>query len=68
MSGSDGSFRPNDLITREEAVVTIVRACSVLGASVAAEDSEIAFADADEISAWAVSSIQTAYAAASPQV
>lgn len=31
MSGSDGSFRPNDLITREEAVVTIVRSMLCAG-------------------------------------
>lgn len=57
--GDQGRFRPNDLVTRQEMVVLMMRAVQLLGQqvevgqSVVATDSLQAYVDADEIAVWA---------------
>lgn len=52
VSGYDGYFRPNDLITREEMAVVLTKAYTFLGKT--AESGGIEkFVDADQISNWA---------------
>ena len=63
MKGSGDTFRPGDMITREEAAVTIVRACSAAGGFDTAQNPEKVFDDENEISNWAVSSVKAAYMA-----
>ena len=63
MTGSDGAFRPGDMITREEAAVTIVRACSAVGGFDTVQNGEKVFEDDNEISNWAVESVKAAYMA-----
>lgn len=50
--GSDGSFRPDDQLTREQMVVMLIRALGEEKAALA-YDQTIAFHDADDISVWA---------------
>lgn len=59
MNGYDGSFRPNDRITREEAAVALVNASKYfkLGAGVQAGK---AYTDAREIASWAAASVAEA--------
>lgn len=52
IQGSDGMFRPNDLISREEMAVILYRAKHYIGLG-NEETVSLAFADKDEISAWA---------------
>ncbi len=56
----DGTFRPNDRITREQAMVIIAKAMKITqlqGASPEHSPDRIeTFADADELSGWAISS------------
>ena len=49
--GSDGNFRPNDTITRQEMAVIIVKAYEYLEKS--AEEAELTFSDNGEIADWA---------------
>jgi hypothetical protein len=55
---ADGTFRPNDLITREQAIAIIAKAMKLTGLKdkLGAQSSEAAlrpFADAAEVAAWA---------------
>ncbi|MGP0584271.1 S-layer homology domain-containing protein [Paenibacillus timonensis] len=62
VSGYNGAFRPNELITREEAVVSLVRAAEIMNtAAVAGGQKPPAFADAQDISAWAVKAVDQAW-------
>ncbi len=49
MNGSDGMFRPNDTITRQEAITAIARAFSIAPSQSTLEG----YADADETADWA---------------
>ncbi|RKP46283.1 S-layer homology domain-containing protein [Cohnella endophytica] len=58
----DGTFRPNDKITREQAMVILSKAMTITGLkgklSVQSADATLRlFADASEVSAWAQSSV-----------
>ena len=59
MSGSNGFFRPDDKITREEICVAIANICTVDG-----EYSDAGFADGEDISAWAKNAVNFAKASA----
>lgn len=62
VSGYNGAFRPNDPITREEAVVSLVRAAETMNtAAVAGGQKPPVFADAQDISAWAVKAVDQAW-------
>lgn len=59
---ADGTFRPNDKITREQAMVILAKAMNItgLGDKLAAQSAEAVlrpFADAAEVSAWAQSGV-----------
>ncbi|WP_281884828.1 S-layer homology domain-containing protein [Paenibacillus sp. YYML68] len=56
----DGSFRPDRLVTREEAAVMMMRAASFAGGKVTADPASITFADAGSISSWAKSDVAAA--------
>ncbi|MNX15796.1 Endo-1,4-beta-xylanase A precursor [compost metagenome] len=61
----DGKFRPNDKITREQAMVIISRAMRISGLQdktqgQGAREQIREFADADAISAWAANSVSSA--------
>ncbi|GEM_PF-5791429 len=58
--GSGGKFRPNDNISREEAVVMLMRACKANGIDV--PQGSASFADSSEISSWAADDINAASA------
>ncbi len=60
ISGSGDSFRPNDKITREEAVVVLIKALKKLGKEV--KKSDMIFGDSDKISPWAVDYVNQAVA------
>jgi hypothetical protein len=60
VTGYNGKFRPNDLITREEAAVALARALPSFDLD-AAQGSP-SFGDQDDISAWAVESVREAWA------
>lgn len=49
--GSDGNFRPNDTITRQEMAVIVVKAYEYLGK--VAEIANLTFSDNAEVSSWA---------------
>lgn len=58
----DGMFRPNDIITREQAMVIIAKAMKLTGlqaklAAQAAEGTLHSFGDADEVGGWAKSGV-----------
>ncbi|URN95023.1 MAG: S-layer homology domain-containing protein [Candidatus Pristimantibacillus lignocellulolyticus] len=60
---NDASFRPNDNITREEAMVIIARAMTITKLNEKLTEQPSAaqigqFTDTDEVSSWAVSSIE----------
>ena len=62
VSGSDGMFRPNDCITRQEMCKILVNALEYkTGKSVAAAETD--FSDKAEISGWASEFVKKAYAA-----
>jgi len=48
----DGTFRPNDVITREEAMVITARALEIAGAE-RMESDIVVFKDSQEVSSWA---------------
>ncbi|WP_127492930.1 S-layer homology domain-containing protein [Paenibacillus glycanilyticus] len=60
MSGYGGSFRPNDPITREEAVVTLVRTVKYFEVKDTGKGAP-AFADMKQISAWASAAVDQAW-------
>ena len=57
--GSDGKFRPNDTITREEMAVIIVKAYTYLGGK-GANGAIDNFSDKNSISAWAKAYVDSA--------
>ncbi|MFG1732964.1 S-layer homology domain-containing protein [Paenibacillus sp. 843] len=60
VSGYEGAFRPNDPITREEAVVSLIRAAAYLNLEETTQG-ESAFADAESISTWAMAAVHEAW-------
>nr|WP_240546149.1 S-layer homology domain-containing protein [Paenibacillus artemisiicola] len=60
VTGYQGAFRPNDGITREEAVVALVRAAKYFDLSAPGKGAP-AFADAKSISAWAAAAVNEAW-------
>ena len=62
---TDGSFRPNEKITREQAMVIIARAMGITGlkGKLPAQSADVvlqAFGDADQASGWAIAGIADA--------
>ncbi|RED84100.1 S-layer family protein [Cohnella phaseoli] len=57
MTGSDGSFRPNAVLTREELAVILVR---ITQTSIVGKGGGLAVSDASEISSWAKPYVQAA--------
>ncbi|MDP4097010.1 S-layer homology domain-containing protein [Paenibacillus sp. P96] len=62
VTGYDGKFRPADRITREEAVVSLVRAAKYFSLS-GKQQGEASFADAGKISSWAAAAVKEAWSA-----
>lgn len=60
VTGYQGAFRPNDGITREEAVVALVRAAQYFDLASPGKGAP-AFADAKSISAWAATAVNEAW-------
>lgn len=60
ITGYNGKFRPNDQITREEAVVALVRAADYFNLA-ATNGGQPAFADAGSISGWAKAAASSAW-------
>ncbi|ULO06888.1 S-layer homology domain-containing protein [Paenibacillus sp. 19GGS1-52] len=60
VSGYGGTFRPNDKITREEAVVALVRAVQYFTLTESGKG-EPSFTDVKEIAAWAAASVNKAW-------
>lgn len=60
----DGTFRPEQILTRQDMAALLIRALELLepAASVAEPDPEIRFVDADRVAAWAKSSMNRAVA------
>ncbi|ANY66310.1 hypothetical protein BBD42_07380 [Paenibacillus sp. BIHB 4019] len=57
---SDGTFRPDNRVTREELAVMLTRAIAYANPSLQTANRELALADVETISPWAVDSIQQA--------
>ncbi len=57
---SDGTFRPNNRVTREELAVMLTRAIAYANPSLQTENSVLALADVESISSWAEDSIYQA--------
>ena len=57
--GSNGSFRPDDLITREEFAAMLQKYATVLGKDVSVDADEVlaGFADGSEVSDWAKTAV-----------
>ncbi|MCM3631517.1 S-layer homology domain-containing protein [Paenibacillus glycanilyticus] len=62
VNGYGGAFRPNDPITREEAVVALMRAAKYFELTSSGKGAS-AFTDAKQISAWAKDAVEKAWAA-----
>jgi hypothetical protein len=62
VTGYDGKFRPSDRITREEAVVSLVRAAKYFSTT-KQQQGEPSFADAGKISSWATAAVKEAWSA-----
>ncbi|MRN56325.1 S-layer homology domain-containing protein [Paenibacillus monticola] len=60
VSGYDGAFRPADKITREEAVVALVRAVQYFNLTESGQG-EPSFSDGKEIATWATASVNKAW-------
>lgn len=60
VSGYNGAFRPNDSITREEAVVALVNGVQYFDRA-SADKAKPPFADLAEISSWAASAVNEAW-------
>lgn len=58
IQGSDGNFRPNDNITREEMAVILMRVYRINQEYAAQGDSK--FADSEEVSSWAAEDVRSA--------
>ena len=58
----DGTFGPNDIITREQLAAVMFRYAAECEIDVTAEKALADFTDADTVSAWAVDSLEWAYA------
>lgn len=58
---SQTQFAPHDVLTREEAATILERLVKVVHPGIAADTQYITFADASDISDWAMHSIQTIY-------
>lgn len=63
VNGSDGLFRPDDIISREDAAVIIKRSLDSCGATLSAVRENINFKDEADISDYAVWSIDVLYTA-----
>nr|WP_245363961.1 S-layer homology domain-containing protein [Cohnella thailandensis] len=61
LNGYEGAFRPNALITREEAVVALIRAAKVIGQEMTGS-AELSFSDKGSISSWALEAVRAASA------
>ena len=61
LTGYEGAFRPNALITREEAVVALIRAAKVIGQEMKGSV-ELSFSDKGSISSWALEAVKAASA------
>ncbi len=55
---SDGCFRPNDKITREEAMVMFARTMDLIGMNASEENRISDYEDKEEISEWAYDSVE----------
>ncbi|MNW25226.1 Endo-1,4-beta-xylanase A precursor [compost metagenome] len=62
VTGYDGKFRPADRITREEAVVSLVRAAKYFNLA-GKQQGEPSFTDRGQISSWAATAVNEAWAA-----
>ena len=60
MVGSDGKFRPNDPITREEICCVLIRLADYLNFTLDKTETKITFADSKKISAWAKTQVEEA--------
>nr|WP_246427558.1 S-layer homology domain-containing protein [Paenibacillus phyllosphaerae] len=60
VTGNNGEFLPNAIISREEAITILVRAAGEFNLT-ASNEGKPAFSDADEISAWAVEAVNQAW-------
>lgn len=60
MVGSDGKFRPNDPITREEICCVLIRLSDYLNFTLDKTETKITFADSKKISAWAKTQVEEA--------
>lgn len=56
----DGTFAPNRNITREQMAAILIRFCGAFGYVLPEVNGEESFADVDEISAWALDSVELA--------
>ena len=59
---TDGNFRPNDLITRQEMAKTLVNAYRLKTGTIDIPVVEIMFTDQEQIDSWALESVQQATA------
>ncbi|MCS7463155.1 S-layer homology domain-containing protein [Paenibacillus doosanensis] len=60
VSGYNGAFRPNDKITREEAVIVLVQAAPYFNLTAAAKAAPD-FADMNEVASWAEAAVKEAW-------
>ncbi|MCM3781347.1 S-layer homology domain-containing protein [Neobacillus mesonae] len=61
VKGHDGKFRPDDSISREEAVAVLVRAAEVLELREMNSETKKEFADSQSIAAWAQEAVEKAW-------
>src|SRR5690606_17265983 len=57
MTGANGNFRPNAVLTREELAVILVR---ITQTSIVGKGNQLAVSDAGQVSAWAMAYVQAA--------
>lgn len=60
VQGNQGSFRPNDFISREEMAVMIVRAFKMNASSAEVKDGLSKFTDKEDVSSWAADAVSVA--------
>ena len=53
----DGKFGPDDLVTKEQAAVIIARYAAYIGQSIASVGSLAGYADAEDVSVWAIDAV-----------
>ncbi|MGM9568412.1 MAG: S-layer homology domain-containing protein [Clostridia bacterium] len=63
MVGSDGKFRPQDLITREEICCVLIRLADYLNFTLEETETKVTFADSKNISPWAKAQVEKAQVA-----